>query len=65
MESITLEKLAKTIGGDILGSEDFKINSIEDSSTCSESGICYVKDEKYIQNLSSNAKVVITTREFL
>tara|TARA_A100001388_G_scaffold277642_1_gene270158 strand:- start:1955 stop:2851 length:897 start_codon:yes stop_codon:yes gene_type:complete len=63
MEEYSLEKLAKIVGGDTLGSEDFKIYSIEDSSTCSETSICYVKDEKYIQNLSPNAKVVITTRE--
>ena len=32
MESITLEKLAKAIGGETLGEESFVISSIEDSS---------------------------------
>ena len=48
MESFTLDKLAKIIGGDVLGVGDFIINSIEDSSTCSKSGICYLKDKKYL-----------------
>ena len=52
MEEYSLEKLAKIVGGDTLGSEDFKIYSIEDSSTCSETSICYVKDEKYINDLN-------------
>ena len=50
MESFTLDKLAKIIGGDVLGVGDFIINSIEDSSTCS-SGICYLKDKKYLVSL--------------
>ena len=63
MESFTLDKLAKIIGGDALGVGDFIINSIEDSSTCSKSGICYLKDKKYLVNLSSNPGAVITTKE--
>ena len=63
MESFTLDKLAKIIGGDVLGVGDFIINSIEDSSTCSKSGICYLKDKKYLVNLSSNPGAVITTKE--
>ena len=63
MESFTLDKLAKIIGGDVLGVGDFIINSIEDSSTCSKSGICYLKDKKYLANLSSSPGAVITTKE--
>ena len=63
MESFTLDKLAKIIGGDALGVGDFIINSIEDSSTCSKSGICYLKDKKYLANLSSSPGAVITTKE--
>lgn len=63
MESFTLDKLAKIIGGDVLGVGDFIINSIEDSSTCSKSGICYLKDKKYLISLSSNPGAVITTKE--
>ena len=63
MESFTLDKLAKIIGGDVLGVGDFIINSIEDSSTCSKSGICYLKDKKYLVSLSSNPGAVITTKE--
>ena len=63
MESFTLDKLAKIIGGDALGVGDFIINSIEDSSTCSKSGICYLKDKKYLVSLSSNPGAVITTKE--
>jgi len=63
MGSFTLDKLAKIIGGDVLGVEDFAINSIEDSSTCSKSGICYLKDKKYLANLSSSPGAVITTKE--
>ena len=63
MESFTLESLANTIGGSALGLKDFKIKSIEDSASCSKDGVCYLKDKKYLQNLSSNPGVVITTQE--
>ena len=63
MESITLEKLAKAIGGETLGEESFVINSIEDSSLCSNTGVCYLKDKQYLAKLSSNPGAVITTKE--
>ncbi|MBT10146.1 MAG: UDP-3-O-(3-hydroxymyristoyl)glucosamine N-acyltransferase [Gammaproteobacteria bacterium] len=63
MESFTLDKLAKTIGGDVVGVKDFLIGSIEDSSICSESGICYLKDKNYLQKLSTKPGAVITTKE--
>ena len=63
MESITLEKLAKAIGGETLGEESFAINSIEDSSLCSNTGVCYLKDKQYLVKLSSNPGAVITTKE--
>ncbi len=63
MESITLEKLAKAIGGETLGEESFVITSIEDSSLCSNIGVCYLKDKQYLAKLSSNPGAVITTKE--
>ena len=54
MESITLEKLAKAIGGETLGEESFVISSIEDSSLCSNIGVCYLKDKQYLAKLSTN-----------
>ena len=63
MEAITLEKLAKAIGGKTLGEESFVINSIEDSSLCSNIGVCYLKDKQYLAKLSPNPGAVITTKE--
>ena len=61
MESFTLEQLAKLIGGTPLGSFDFKISYLQDSKVCDSTSICYVKDEKFIDTLSSEAGAVITT----
>ena len=63
MESFTLDKLAKTIGGDVVGVKEFLKGSIEDSTICSESGICYLKDKNYLQKLSTKPGAVITTKE--
>ena len=61
MESFTLEQLAKLIGGTPLGSFDFKISYLQDSKVCDNTSICYVKDKKFIDTLSSEAGAVITT----
>ena len=61
MESFTLEQLAKLIGGTPLGSIDFKISYLQDSKVCDSTSICYVKDKKFIDTLSSEAGAVITT----
>ena len=37
MESITLEKLAKLLGGTPLGSFDLKLLNLQDSKTCAMS----------------------------
>ena len=62
MESFTLEQLAKLIGGTPLGSFDFKISYLQDSKVCDSTSICYVKDKKFIDSLSSEAGAVITTK---
>ena len=63
MESITLEKLANSLGGTPLGSLDSVITSLQDSKTCNKHSVCYIKDHKFSNSLSSNAGVVITTEE--
>ena len=55
MESITLEKLANSLGGTPLGSLDSVITSLQDSKTCNEHSVCYIKDRKFSNSLSSNA----------
>ena len=65
MESFTLEQLAKLIGGTPLGSFDFKISYLQDSKVCDSTSICYVKDKKFIDTLSSEAGAVITTTALL
>ena len=65
MESFTLEQLAKLIGGTPLGSFDFKISYLQDSKVCDNTSICYVKDKKFIDTLSSEAGAVITTTALL
>ena len=49
MESITLEKLAKLLGGTPLGSFDLKLLNLQDSKVCDEHSICYLKDQKFIE----------------
>ena len=63
MESITLEKLAKLLGGTPLGSFDLKLLNLQDSKVCDEHSICYLKDQKFITTLSNKAGAVITTQE--
>ena len=63
MESFTLEQLAKLIGGTPLGSFDLKISHLQDSKVCDRASICYVKDKKFIDSLSSEAGAVITTKD--
>ena len=63
MESFTLEQLAKLIGGTPLGSFDLKISHLQDSKVCDSESICYVKDKKFIDSLSSKAGAVITTKD--
>ena len=65
MESFTLEQLAKLIGGTPLGSFDFKISYLQDSKVCDITSICYVKDKKFIDTLSSEAGAIITTTALL
>ena len=59
MESITLEKLAKLLGGTPLGSFDLKLLNLQDSKVCDEHSICYLKDQKFIDTLSNKAGAVI------
>ena len=63
MESITLEKLSKLIGGTPLGSLDLELSNFQDSKNCNEQSICFVKNKKFIETLSSSAGAVITTQE--
>lgn len=63
MESITLEQLAKLIGGTPLGSFDLKISHLQDSKVCDSASVCYVKDKKFIDSLNSKARAVITTKD--
>ena len=63
MESFTLEKLANSLGGTPLGSLDSVITSLQDSKTCNKHSVCYIKDHKFSNSLSSNAGAVITTEE--
>lgn len=63
MESITLEKLANLIGGTPLGSFDLQLSNLQDSKECDEHSVCYLKDKKFIDTLSSNAGAVITNQE--
>ena len=63
MESITLEKLANSLGGTPLGSLDSVITSLQDSKTCNKHSVCYIKDHKFSDSLSNDAGAVITTEE--
>ena len=63
MESITLERLSKLIGGTPLGSLDLELSNFQDSKDCNEQSICFVKSKKFIDTLSSSAGAVITTQE--
>ena len=63
MESITLEKLANLIGGTPLGPFDLQLSNLQDSKECDEDSVCYLKDKKFINTLSSNAGAVITNQE--
>jgi len=63
MESITLEKLSKLIGGTPLGSLDLELSNFQDSKDCNEQSICFVKNKRFIETLSSSAGAVITTQE--
>ena len=63
MESITLEKLAKLLGGTPLGSFDLDLFYLQDSKVCDERSVCYLKDKKFIDTLSNKAGAVITSRE--
>ena len=63
MESITLEKLAKLLGGTPLGSFDLDLFYLQDSKVCDEHSVCYLKDKKFIDTLSNKAGAVITSRE--
>ena len=61
MDSFTLEKLAVKLNGNPLGSKDAVFNSIQDSRTCDENSLCFVRDSKFLTTLSPNAGAVITT----
>ena len=63
MKSFTLEKLAGLLGGTPLGSIDVTLTNLQDSKKCNKQSVCYLKDLKFCESLSSDAGAVITTEE--
>ena len=63
MKSYTLEKLAGLLGGTPLGSIDATLTNLQDSKKCNKQSVCYLKDLKFCESLSSDAGAVITTEE--
>ena len=63
MKSFTLEKLADLLGGTPLGSIDVTLTNLQDSKKCNQQSVCYLKDLKFCESLSSDAGAVITTEE--
>ena len=60
MESFALEKLAVKLNGTPLGAKDSPFTSLQDSRTCDENSLCFVRDSKFLATLSPNAGAVIT-----
>ena len=63
MKSFTLEKLADLLGGTPLGSINVTLTNLQDSKKCNKQSVCYLKDLKFCESLSSDAGAVITTEE--
>lgn len=63
MKSFTLEKLADLLGGTPLGSINVTLTNLQDSKKCNKQSVCYLKDQKFCESLSSDAGAVITTKE--
>ena len=61
MESFALEKLAVKLNGTPLGAKDSLFTNLQDSRTCDEYSLCFVRDSKFLKTLSPNAGAVITT----
>ena len=61
MESFALEKLAVKLNGTPLGAKDSLFTNLQDSRTCDENSLCFVRDSKFLATLSPNAGAVITT----
>ena len=61
MESFALEKLAVELNGTPLGAKDSFFTNLQDSRTCDENSLCFVRDAKFLATLSPNAGAVITT----
>ena len=61
MESFALEKLAVELNGTPLGAKDSLFTNLQDSRTCDENSLCFVRDAKFLATLSPNAGAVITT----
>ncbi len=61
MESFALEKLAVELNGTPLGAKDLLCTNLQDSRTCDENSLCFVRDSKFLTTLSPNAGAVITT----
>jgi len=61
MESFALEKLAVELNGTSLGAKDSLFTNLQDSRTCDENSLCFVRDAKFLETLSPNAGAVITT----
>ena len=61
MESFALEKLAVELNGTPLGAKDALFTNLQDSRTCDENSLCFVRDSKFLVTLSPNTGAVITT----
>ena len=61
MESFALEKLAVKLNGTPLGAKDSLFTNLQDSRTCDENSLCFVRDSKFLVTLSPNTGAVITT----
>ena len=61
MESFALEKLAAELNGTSLGAKDSLFTNLQDSRTCEENSLCFVRDSKFLATLSPSAGAVITT----
>lgn len=61
MESFALGKLAVKLNGTPLGAKDSLFTNLQDSRTCDENSLCFVRDSKFLVTLSPNAGAVITT----
>ena len=61
MESFALEKLAVKLNGTPLGAKDSLFTNIQDSRTCDENSLCFVRDSKFLATLSPNACLLYTS----